>query len=68
MLEERLLQCCVHVGTQRGDTQAEHQCVPFCAVQAWPQLSATKLSELARRDDGHRTDSLVQRAAIPAEV
>ncbi len=37
MLEERLLQCCVHVGTEgeRG-----HQCAPFCAVQAWPALSA----------------------------
>ena len=36
-LEERLLQCCVHVGTEgeRG-----HQCAPFCAVQAWPALSA----------------------------
>jgi hypothetical protein len=42
MLEERLLQCCVHVGAQ-GDEGA-HQCAPFCAMQAWPQLSATKLS------------------------
>jgi 7,8-dihydro-6-hydroxymethylpterin dimethyltransferase len=42
MLEERLLQCCVHVGT-RGDAR-EHQCAPFCAVQAWPALSAQKLA------------------------
>jgi uncharacterized radical SAM superfamily Fe-S cluster-containing enzyme len=48
MLEERLLQCCVHVGTVRGDG-AEHQCAPFCAVQAWPALAATKLGEVAAR-------------------
>ena len=47
MLEERLLQCCVHVGAQRDD---EHQCVPFCAAQAWAPLSRMKLSErVARR-------------------
>ena len=40
MLEERLVQCCVHVGT-KSDTQ--HQCAPFCAVQAWPALSRMKL-------------------------
>lgn len=42
MLEERLLQCCVHVGTQ---SERQHQCAPFCAVQTWPQLSRMKLSE-----------------------
>ena len=47
MLEERLLQCCVHVGTA-GD--AGHQCAPFCAVQAWPALGRTKLSERAGRE------------------
>ncbi|MBC8078076.1 MAG: radical SAM protein [Chloroflexales bacterium] len=46
MLEERLLQCCVHVGTA---TDAGHQCAPFCAVQAWPALSRTRLSERAGR-------------------
>lgn len=46
MLEERLLQCCVHVGTQ-GDDGA-HQCAPFCAVQAWPQLARMKLADRAR--------------------
>ncbi len=45
MIEERLIQCCVHVGT-RGD---RHQCVPFCAAQAWPQLGAMKLATAARR-------------------
>jgi uncharacterized radical SAM superfamily Fe-S cluster-containing enzyme len=44
MIEERLLQCCVHVGT-RGPSQ--DQCAPFCAVQAWPQLTRMKLAELA---------------------
>jgi len=41
MLEERLLQCCVHVGTR---TDAQHQCAPFCAVQAWPALAHQKLA------------------------
>jgi len=41
MIEERLTQCCVHVGT-RGDEG--DQCAPFCAVQAWPQLSQQRLS------------------------
>jgi uncharacterized radical SAM superfamily Fe-S cluster-containing enzyme len=41
MIEERLTQCCVHVGS-RGESQ--NQCAPFCAVQAWPQLSAQRLS------------------------
>jgi hypothetical protein len=41
MLEERLLQCCVHVGTR---TEAQHQCAPFCAVQAWPALARQKLA------------------------
>ncbi|GAB0108143.1 radical SAM protein [Nocardia sp. JMUB6875] len=41
MIEERLTQCCVHVGT-RAD-QAD-QCAPFCAVQAWPALARQRLS------------------------
>ena len=44
MLEERLLQCCVHVGTRSGDDQ---QCVPFCAAQAWAPLSRMKPAEQA---------------------
>ena len=40
MIEERLLQCCVHVGT-RSD---QDQCAPFCAVQAWPALGRQRLS------------------------
>jgi len=59
MLEERLLQCCVHVGTQRGDTNAEHQCAPFCAVQAWPALASTKLAEVGRAELSRR---------VPVEV
>ncbi len=38
MIEERLLSCCVHVGT----IGEQHQCVPFCAAQAWPRLAAMK--------------------------
>jgi uncharacterized radical SAM superfamily Fe-S cluster-containing enzyme len=45
MIEERLTQCCVHVGT-RGDDQAD-QCAPFCAVQAWPRLARQRLSASA---------------------
>jgi len=45
MLEERLLQCCVHVGTQ---SDAQHQCAPFCAVQAWPALARQKPGSPAR--------------------
>jgi hypothetical protein len=41
MIEERLLQCCVHVATVGAD--GAHQCAPFCAVQAWPALSAQRL-------------------------
>ncbi len=46
MLEERLLQCCVHVGTRSA---SQDQCAPFCAVQAWPQLSRMKLAEQVAR-------------------
>ena len=41
MLEERLAQCCVHVGTE-ADHDA-HQCIPFCAAQAWPELGDMKV-------------------------
>jgi len=46
MIEERLAQCCVHVSTRSGDRD---QCAPFCAVQAWPALSAQRLSRVAAR-------------------
>lgn len=46
MLEERLVQCCVHVGA-RAD--GHDQCVPFCAIQAWPALSRHRLSSGAAR-------------------
>jgi uncharacterized radical SAM superfamily Fe-S cluster-containing enzyme len=42
MIEERLAQCCVHVAT-RG-AEGEHQCAPFCAVQAWPALAGQRLA------------------------
>jgi 7,8-dihydro-6-hydroxymethylpterin dimethyltransferase len=41
MIEERLTQCCVHVGTRSAD--GADQCAPFCAVQAWPRLSRQRL-------------------------
>lgn len=44
MIEERLTQCCVHVGTR---SERQDQCAPFCAVQAWPALSAQRLSVAA---------------------
>ena len=47
MIEERLTQCCVHVGTRSVD--GADQCAPFCAVQAWPSLSAQRLSPAAGR-------------------
>ena len=46
MTEERLTQCCVHVGTQGAD--GAQQCAPFCAAQAWPAISRQKLSERMR--------------------
>ena len=47
MIEERLTQCCVHVGTVAED--GGHQCAPFCAVQAWAPLAARKLSTVTGR-------------------
>ncbi|EWT01668.1 radical SAM protein [Intrasporangium oryzae NRRL B-24470] len=47
MIEERLTQCCVHVGT-RGPDSAD-QCAPFCAVQAWPRLARQRLSTRSER-------------------
>jgi len=45
MIEERLIQCCVHVGTKSEEEL--DQCAPFCAVQAWAPLGRQKLSEVA---------------------
>ncbi len=42
MIEERLTQCCVHVGTVAAD--GAQQCAPFCAVQAWGKLGSQRLS------------------------
>jgi uncharacterized radical SAM superfamily Fe-S cluster-containing enzyme len=44
MIEERLTQCCVHVGTRSAE---QDQCAPFCAVQAWAPLGAGRLSAVA---------------------
>jgi 7,8-dihydro-6-hydroxymethylpterin dimethyltransferase len=42
MIEERLMQCCVHVATVGSD--GSHQCAPFCAVQAWRPLATSRIS------------------------
>ncbi len=47
MIEERLTQCCVHVGTVADN--GAHQCAPFCAVQAWAPLASRKLSTVTGR-------------------
>ncbi len=49
MLEERLTQCCVHVGSRSSDADGGpvDQCAPFCAVQAWPALARMRLSTAA---------------------
>lgn len=55
MIEERLLQCCVHVGTRSASSDSpslrspQDQCAPFCAVQAWPELGRQRLSIAARQ-------------------
>lgn len=56
MIEERLTQCCVHVGTR----SAQDQCAPFCAVQAWAPLGAQKLSSVASRPKGSYDLPLVE--------
>lgn len=59
MIEERLMQCCVHVGTKSDD--GAHQCAPFCAVQAWPQLSRQRMSTAT----GHRTGGQATGLGLP---
>ncbi|MFA5889830.1 MAG: radical SAM protein [Actinomycetota bacterium] len=44
MIEERLLQCCVHVATTGS---CGPQAIPFCAAQAWPGLGAMKFGTAA---------------------
>lgn len=57
MLEERLMQCCVHVGTRSA---MQDQCAPFCAVQAWRPLGEMKIAEVAKRRG--------ERSRIPVSV
>lgn len=45
MVEERLLQCCVHVGSRSAEDA--DQCAPFCAVQSWTELSDQRISRTA---------------------
>lgn len=60
MIEERLTQCCVHVGT----VGEGHQCAPFCAVQAWSPLARQRLSTAV----GRSTRDLGRVATGDAEV
>lgn len=48
MIEPRLMQCCVHVGTRSED--GKDQCAPFCAVQAWGPLADQRLSLSAKKN------------------
>jgi len=67
MLEERLLQCCVHVGAT-GEA-GEDRCAPFCAMQAWSRLGRTKLSEREQAAGTARRIPLTIRARPePVEV
>jgi hypothetical protein len=63
MIEERLQQCCVHVGS-RG-TDGGHQCAPFCALQAWPALGSTRLSSTVAADESEPV-VIGRRSAPPA--
>ena len=66
MIEERLTQCRVHVGT-KGDDGA-HQCAPFCAVQAWPQLSRQRMSTATGRSAAELGLPRLRPAAVPDAV
>jgi len=57
MIEERLTQCCVHVGTVAPD-DGSHQCAPFCAVQAWAPLARTRLSTVTGPGTVPKTGSI----------
>ncbi|MEI2778022.1 MAG: radical SAM protein [Tetrasphaera sp.] len=57
MIEERLTQCCVHVAT--ASAVGEHQCAPFCAVQAWAPLSRQRISTSLGVPSLRATDSVV---------
>ena len=48
MIGERLTHCCVHVGTKSD--AGDHQCAPFCAVQAWPALARQRMSTATGRE------------------
>jgi uncharacterized radical SAM superfamily Fe-S cluster-containing enzyme len=41
MVEDRLLQCCVHAGAVADGRPVA---MPFCAAQTWPALGAMKVS------------------------
>ncbi len=62
MLEERLQQCCVHVGTASA---LQHQCAPFCAVQAWQvQLGEQKLANRQAWPEEHTIPLFADQGAL----
>ena len=67
MIEERLVQCCVHVGTVRDDLS--DQCAPFCAVQAWAPLGQQKLAQrAAAREMASGSGGSATRSSLTLEV
>jgi 7,8-dihydro-6-hydroxymethylpterin dimethyltransferase len=62
MIEERLTQCCVHVATV-NQSSGQHQCAPFCAVQAWGALARTRLSTATDPSSGGRRNLLEGRGS-----
>jgi len=66
MIEERLLQCCVHAGTVGLDGQ--QQCVPFCAAQAWGPLADQKLAAVAREAVSWRSAAIEDPRPAPSDA
>ena len=66
MLEERLTQCCVHVGTFSDD--GDPQCAPFCAVQAWGKLGRQRASRASTARSARLVDPTPPRPAELTQV
>ena len=66
MIEERLVQCCVHVGTVGRDES--DQCAPFCAVQAWPPVGAQKLARRTAAREARESNSRIEQPDLTLEI
>lgn len=66
MIEERLVQCCVHVGTVGRDES--DQCAPFCAVQAWPPVGAQKLARRTAAREARESNSRIAQPDLTLEI